>query len=734
MPKNIILTTMSTLPRNLTTNYYYTKDAQQHTLYCDGIAQTEAGTKLFLSQLRIDHIVVIGSDKTYRTDENSKNSVNDFFTTQNLAGDADKYSENPSEYSYPYYRYRIAQFLKKKNTGQTVPADSIPEERRRYLEKITSNYMNSKGYTDPKEWFHILTSDPGHTLSGGLRNEIDVDIRKNFISEDQYEQYLQPVSRYPELIQLENKINDIKDQIEDKTFSLDQLRLDLQDHSFSSRPDDLDYEARLFILSRRLEDNITNLEIEQYITKSAAYREVILVLKDAVNRLIMQVQALKTNRLVREYTYIKSWLYKQLDDSFILKPAKENPTTSLTFVPDMLSSGNYNISGIINAIRSISENDKDDKLDLYIDMQGGNRTDGYVKNAVLSVFNNDKNSRIFIRKVVATEFEPRNFASAIVDETDRYKVTDLVAGMNAFIQYGRADLINTHLQKLGIKKDSHTGKLAAAMVDIDHALSICNVTALTEAIASIRKVFNEPTSEESSEAAEIFRVLEDGIRQDYGNLIANPEIDYYDLTQWAFNKGFIQQAVTIIESKMPCEFVRKGIYYYDDSDNEERKKNIGIFKDLYSAASNNEKVYFNDIDNYFIKRYLFAKAVNKLYNNSKNNNKKRGKGKTGAQPSISDHRVQKLILLLDNSSPNVIKTHTNCGFKKMTPVLEKYFAISDFRNIVNHSKESDESFTYQTITTAISEFLNACRNALSDMRQEDFHVRPITIEDIKKSK
>ena len=29
MPKNIILTTMSTLPRNLTTNYYYTKDAQQ---------------------------------------------------------------------------------------------------------------------------------------------------------------------------------------------------------------------------------------------------------------------------------------------------------------------------------------------------------------------------------------------------------------------------------------------------------------------------------------------------------------------------------------------------------------------------------------------------------------------------------------------------------------------------------------------------------------------------------
>ena len=56
MGKNIILTTMSTLPWNLATNYYSTKDRQNRTLYCDGIAQTEAGTKLFLSELRIDHI------------------------------------------------------------------------------------------------------------------------------------------------------------------------------------------------------------------------------------------------------------------------------------------------------------------------------------------------------------------------------------------------------------------------------------------------------------------------------------------------------------------------------------------------------------------------------------------------------------------------------------------------------------------------------------------------------
>ena len=561
MRKNIILTTMSTLPWNLPTNYYLTENAQRP-LFCDGIAQTEAGTKFFLSQVRIDHIVVIGSDKTYCSDESVRDQAIDSFSTPDLVAEAAAYSNNVGEYSYRYYKYRIAQFLQHKNAEQSLLAESIPEERRNYLQQLTSEYMISKGYTRPNMWFSILASEAGSSsLSGGLRSKIDSDIKSNFISEDQYAQYLQPVSSYPELIQLEEKIDEMKEQIEAKTLSLEKVKFDLHDRYFSSRAADLDYEARLFILSRRLEENITSLEIEQYITKSAAYRDVILVLKDAVDRLIMQVQALKSNRLAREFTYIKSWLYQQLEDSFILKPAKENTTTSLTFVPDMLSSGSYNISGIINAIRSIAGDDADTTLDLYIDMQGGSRTDSYVKNAILSIFNNDKNSRIFIQKVVATDFESRNFASTIVDETDRYRVTDLTAGMNAFIQYGRADLIDTYLKKLDIKRSSHTGKLVSAMVEIDRALSICNITALTKAINSIRAIFDEPISSDDNEAAEIFRVLENGIRQDYGDLIKDEKIDYYALTQWAFRKGFLQQALTIIESKMPCEFVKRGICF-----------------------------------------------------------------------------------------------------------------------------------------------------------------------------
>ena len=303
-------------------------------------------------------------------------------------------------------------------------------------------------------------------------------------------------------------------------------------------------------------------------------------------------------------------------------------------------------------------------------------------------------------------------------------MTDLTAGMNAFIQYGRADLIKNHLRTLGIKKDSHTGKLASAMVEIDHALSICNVTALTRAIDSIREIFNEPASSDSSEAAEIFRVLENGIRQDYGDLISKPEIDYYDLTNWALSKGFIQQAVTIIESKMPIEFVRKGICSFDDS---EREKNIRIFRNIYqNETPDKDKNYFDNIDNYFIKRYIYSSAADRYFKNNRQRIKK-----NLAKPMFL---AQKMALLLNASSSDVIKVHSICGPKRMTSVLEKYYQISEFRNDVNHSSEKETAFTYQNIKQAINDFLVTYKNAFNNISWKDFHVRPITLADIKRGK
>ncbi len=736
MSKNILLTTMSTLPRGLNTNYYLAQDTdmrQKRPRYCDGIAQTEAGTKFFLAQNRIDHIVVIGSDKTYCVDDESRDPDIDSFDTEDLVAESENYSSNVRNFPYRYYKYRIAQFLKNENREQQWIAKPVSGERREYLEKLTSDHLRSRGYNDPGSWFHIVASDKaGSSLSKEIRDLIDSDIRKNFILEEQYQRYLQPVAKYPELKALENEINAIREQINARTITLEKIRLNLHDRYISSGSADLEYEGRLYIQSRRLEEAITDLEIEQYLAKSRSYREVILFLKDAVDRLIMQVQALKSNRLSIETAYIKSWLYLQLDEHFILKPLKENASVSLTFVPDMIadSSGSkiYNISGIINTIRAgTSENDSS-PIDLYIDMQGGSRTDGYVRNAILSILNNDSNSNISIRQVVATDFEGSYYTSTIVDETSRYQVINLTSGMNAFIQYGRADLINSYRKSIGVPDNSHVGKLVLSMMAIDQALSVCNITALAEAIESIRNIFDASDSSEITETNELFRVLEDGIRNDYGALVSDPEIDYYELTKWAFQKGFIQQALTIIESKMPREFVRREICFYGD---EEREQNIQILKRAYKASSQKDRVYFDDIDNYFIKRSMYLSNTDKSDAKNRDSESLKSKKSNSGNLKKPGDKAQQMRDLLRPSSPDMIKTHTICGVGNMTSVLEKYYIISDLRNKVNHSSERSASFTFGNITDKINEFLMSYKKAVTNIKQKDFHVNLIRLNDIK---
>ena len=74
----------------------------------------------------------------------------------------------------------------------------------------------------------------------------------------------------------------------------------------------------------------------------------------------------------------------------------------------------------------------------------------------------------------------------------------------------------------------------------------------------------------SDEFSGSFNAMVDEIRQDYSILLAPSfpgrnarwRIDYLELTRWAYRKHFIQQAITIIESKMPKFFIDNGILYY----------------------------------------------------------------------------------------------------------------------------------------------------------------------------
>ncbi len=251
----------------------------------------------------------------------------------------------------------------------------------------------------------------------------------------------------------------------------------------------------------------------------------------------------------------------------------------IRFVPEQLAGHPDidNISGIVEVLRG----NYGDNINLYIDVQGGNRTSSYVRNAALSILSNQNPNQIMVKEIVATNYNRENAAHQIVEETKRYRILDLASGMNAFIQYGKADMIQKYCEDMEIEKNSSVGNLVEHMSKIDEAISLCDVNSLTETIKELRDFFEKEAVEENTYVGNIFHILQDGIRNDYGKLLEKPksgeEVDYLELISWCAGKGFIQQALTLIEDKMPEVYIENArvISYQFGGDEEAFMRKLG---------------------------------------------------------------------------------------------------------------------------------------------------------------
>lgn len=270
---------------------------------------------------------------------------------------------------------------------------------------------------------------------------------------------------------------------------------------------------------------------------------------------------------------LAEYLRERKDTGSLMEPCGENHARAMDnrglvirFVPEQVEGSSIdNISGIINAIYGSSV----PEINLYIDVQGGSRTSSYVRNAVISILSNQYQDKIHIKEIVAVNFDPndRTKPSEIADETKRYRVLDLASGMNAFIQYGKADLIEKYCENMQIDKKTKVGRLVGQMAAIDRAISLCDVTALSTAVEDMFRSSERTdisrwmgSAVPKNMVENIFNILTEGIRNDYETIWDEKHqwIDYLELISWCERKGFIQQALTLIEDKMPDVYFRKG--------------------------------------------------------------------------------------------------------------------------------------------------------------------------------
>lgn len=398
---------------------------------------------------------------------------------------------------------------------------------------------------------------------------------------------------------------------------------------------------------------------------------------------------------------------------------KENPI-SVVFIPDHTDSDTENLKTLINSLRGA---DKDHTNHLFMDMQGGERTKIYVNNALLQLLS--KQDDVYFAKlerVVATQFDPwavfDEEKNRIIDETNRYRIVDLVSGMNAFFKYGKSDLLKEYKEKLEketefVIDDSIKG-LIDGICDIDNAITYCRIK--NEEIQSeesrtvylmdaIRKLKNAIESIDKKKSADkpsyignYFDILIDGIKSDFGKLLESDEIDIIALIDWCIKKNNFITATAIAEDSLPSYFVKSGILYYARSE-AELDQAEKYFSYQRAIAPDKQNYLFNDINHYFIKNYLQHISVYPKY------------GKKNLD--IYYNNTYSLNLTLELCSEN----------KHNFPV--SLYTDSDFVSETRKDKKTTEPLANRIIT--LYSFVSFNRNCLAHASNES-GVKPETLK------
>lgn len=214
------------------------------------------------------------------------------------------------------------------------------------------------------------------------------------------------------------------------------------------------------------------------------------------------------------------------------------------------------IAQTIELIRNAEQEYKNEKMNLWIDTQGGFRNISMVINAIISLL---KDNNIEPSGVYSINYNRNNKVQRIIDQTNTYKVFQFVSGINEFTRCGRAEQLEDYYESI----HQETPEDVKKMKQIAEAIQMCNIFEFDKYLNELRKMYKKMPKVES----ELLGIFRNQIRQDYGNLLED-SCTGLDIVEWFYKKNFYQQAITYVEAKLPKEWIDKGIIKYTVEPNE----------------------------------------------------------------------------------------------------------------------------------------------------------------------
>lgn len=337
-------------------------------------------------------------------------------------------------------------------------------------------------------------------------------------------------------------------------------------------------------------------------------------------------------------------------------------------------------------------------INLYIDNHGGFRDTQIIFQAILTLL---KNEEIQPKEIFTGQYSTSEKAFIIQSGKTAYDINMFVSGMNEFINFGRSQNLELYFTARGINDTS----LLTHIRRISDSIQLCDVVGFDNAVSKMKEwlQLREKTPDEYVEAFLHY------IEEDYRPMWENRN-SILKKVKWCMRKGFVQQALTIIESKMPEKIMQRLITYNNQAE-ELTKDSSGKFTPTgrtYRTANIIPKCKkdWELTYNYMLERWAYRRirqGNHFIQIGTEDLNNPRNYSITPCQLELSDSNNNNKKYRI-SFTVNVSAEHLN----KLGLFLDIHMALKEQRNMINHSsaKGRKHRASIEQLSNAINTYID----------------------------
>ncbi|RGJ70827.1 hypothetical protein DXD51_05380 [Eubacterium sp. TM05-53] len=217
-----------------------------------------------------------------------------------------------------------------------------------------------------------------------------------------------------------------------------------------------------------------------------------------------------------------------------------------------------NISKALNEFtKSLITHSENAKVNLYVDINGGQREFGVVVDSILTLIKNIDN--VELKGIYTPGYSPKTHKSSIKLLDDVFYVYDFVGGMHEFLSFGRSNGLVRFNES--VENENENG-LVDAINNISNSISLNRMDNFSANLKELAK-----TLDENKDLKGYYGTVKDLVLNNYKVNISNK---MYDLLgensdylpaqlQWCLDKNLLQQALVLVETKTACQLKNSGI-------------------------------------------------------------------------------------------------------------------------------------------------------------------------------